>query len=73
MSDTVDHPAHYETGCGFECIDVLLETQGVEAVRGFCVCNALKYLYRHRRKNGVEDVAKARWYLDRYLALGGEE
>lgn len=69
MSDPVDHPAHYETGCGFECIDVLLETQGAEAVEGFCVCNAMKYLYRHRRKGGLEDVRKARWYLDKYIEL----
>lgn len=70
MSDPVNHPAHYETGCGFECMDVLLETQGTEAVRGFCVCNAMKYLYRHRRKGGDQDVAKASWYLEKYLDLG---
>lgn len=52
--DMVNHPSHYETGCGFECIDVMLETQGLDAVKDFCLCNAFKYLYRHRRKNGVE-------------------
>lgn len=71
--DAVDHPAHYETGCGFECIDVLLETQGREAVMAFCLCNAMKYLYRRRMKNGAEDVAKARWYLDKYIELEGWE
>lgn len=69
-TDMVNHPPHYETGCGFECIDVLIETQGVEAVRSFYVCNALKYLYRHKRKNGDEDIAKAVWYLQKYLELG---
>lgn len=68
-SDSVNHPSHYETGAGFECIDVLLETQGTEAVKGFCLCNAMKYLYRHTRKNGVEDIRKAKWYLDKYLEL----
>lgn len=34
MTDNVNHPAHYETG-KFECIDVMLETQGVEAVLNF--------------------------------------
>lgn len=68
--DPVNHPAHYESGA-FECIDVMLETQGREAVMDFCICNAFKYLYRHRRKNGVEDVKKARWYLDKYLELAG--
>lgn len=68
-SDMVYHPPHYETGAGFECIDVLLETQGTEAVEGFCLCNAMKYLYRNTRKNGVEDIRKAKWYLDKYLEL----
>ena len=35
--DNVNHPAHYETG-KFECIDVMIETQGVEATMNFCVC-----------------------------------
>ena len=67
-ASNVDHPGHYETG-KFECIDVMLETQGVEAVKGFCLCNAFKYLYRHNRKNGSEDICKARWYIDKYLEL----
>lgn len=66
--DVVNHPTHYETG-KFECIDVMLETQGKQAVTDFCVCNAFKYLYRHGRKNGVEDLKKARWYLDKAIGL----
>lgn len=70
--DNVNHPSHYETG-KFECIDVMIETQGVEAVKAFCLCNAFKYLYRHNGKNGVEDIKKARWYIDKYLELEGEQ
>lgn len=66
--DAVEHPAHYETG-KFECIDVMIETQGVEAVKDFCVCNAFKYLYRHGRKNGAEDIKKAIWYLNKWVEL----
>ncbi len=66
--DAVEHPAHYETG-KFECIDVMIETQGVEAVMDFCVCNAFKYLYRHGRKNGAEDIKKAIWYLNKWVEL----
>ena len=66
--DNVNHPSHYETG-KFECIDVMLETQGRQAVINFCVFNAFKYLYRHGRKNGVEDLKKARWYLDKAIGL----
>ena len=68
MADNVNHPSHYETG-KFECIKVMLETQGVEAVKNFCICNAFKYLYRHRRKNGLEDVKKAEWYIHKYIEL----
>lgn len=66
--DNVNHPSHYETG-KFECIDVMLETQGKEAVQDFCVCNAFKYLYRHGNKNGLEDIKKAMWYLNKYVEL----
>ena len=68
MVDNINHPSHYETGW-FECIDVMLETQGKEATAGFCIGNAFKYLYRHRRKNGKEDIEKAIWYLNKYLEL----
>lgn len=68
MADMVNHPSHYETG-KFECIDVMEETQGKEATMDFCICNALKYLYRHKRKNGVEDIKKAKWYINKYLEL----
>ena len=66
VTDNVNHPSHYETG-NFECIDVMIETQGKEAVMDFCVCNAFKYIYRHNNKNGVEDIKKAKWYLDKYI------
>lgn len=67
-NDNVNHPPHYGTG-NFECIDVMIETQGKEAVMDFCVCNAFKYIYRHNNKNGIEDVKKAKWYLDKYIEL----
>lgn len=67
-NDNVNHPSHYETG-NFECIDVMIETQGKEAVMDFCICNAFKYIYRHNNKNGVEDIKKAKWYLDKYIEL----
>ena len=66
MADNVNHPAHYETG-KFECIDVMTEVFGKDTVKDFCVCNAFKYLYRHRNKNGDEDIKKAQWYLNKYL------
>ena len=67
-ADNVEHPAHY-TGGSIECIDAMAETQGVEAVKNFCICNTFKYLWRHGKKNGVEDVKKAAWYLNRFIEL----
>ena len=66
--DNVNHPSHYTTGKA-ESIDIMIDTQGVEDVKAFCVCNAMKYLYRHKNKNGREDIAKAVWYLNKYLEL----
>ena len=66
--DAVNHPSHYETG-KFECIEVMEEAFGKAALKEFCVLNAFKYLYRHKRKNGDEDIAKASWYLNKFQEL----
>ena len=72
MSDIINHPSHYETQ-GIECIKAMEITQGREAVKSFCLCNAYKYLWRHKNKNGLEDLKKARWYLDRYITMQSED
>lgn len=69
-SDAIN-PSHYKQA-GVECIDVILQTQGAEYTKGFCLCNAMKYLYRHNAKNGDEDIKKAAWYLNKYLEISGE-
>ena len=65
--DMVNHPSHYTQG-GVECIDALkaatVSKTGIEAV---CTANAIKYLWRYEEKNGIEDVKKARWYIDRLI------
>lgn len=66
VDDPVNHPSHYETG-KFECIDVMVETMGIDATTEFCVCNAFKYLYRHKRKNGIQDLEKANGILKNIL------
>ncbi len=66
--DPVDRPQHYAS-TSIECIDAMIETQGEEAVIDFCVCNAFKYLWRHRGKNGDEDVRKANWYMNKAVEL----
>lgn len=67
--DNVNHPQHYELPGGLECFDVIVATQGVEAAKHFCLCNAMKYLFRSQRKNGAEDIEKARWYLNKHHDL----
>lgn len=63
--DPVNHPSHYEKQCSLECIDVMEACFDYDAVFDFCVCNAFKYLWRHKHKNGEEDVKKAAWYLNK--------
>lgn len=70
--DVVNHPSHYETG-KYECIDVMAEALGKEAVKDFCLCNAFKYIYRHKRKNGLEDIKKAQYYINKYVEMEESE
>lgn len=61
------NPTYYKKG-KFECIDVLEELlQGVSGTTAFCLGNCIKYLWRFNQKNGVEDLKKARWYLDKLI------
>ena len=61
------NPNHYRQG-KVECIDALeaatMNLSGIEAV---CIANAIKYLWRWKEKNGVEDLNKARWYIDKII------
>lgn len=70
-TDNVNHPTHY-TG-KVECIDALQASMSSEAFVGFCVGNVQKYVWRYHKKNGIEDLKKAQWYLNRAIAeLSGE-
>lgn len=68
--DMVNHPSHYETG-KYQCIEVMEEVFGEAAVCDFCLLNAFKYLYQCKNKHfdPIEDIKKARWYLDKYISL----
>ena len=66
-SDMVSHPKHYTQG-DIECIDALkAATVGKRGIEAVCVANVIKYLWRYEEKNGVEDVRKAKWYIERLL------
>lgn len=65
--DMVNHPSHYTQG-GIECIDAIkAATVGKTGIEAVCVANVVKYLWRYEEKNGLEDVKKARWYLERLI------
>lgn len=66
--DAVNHPNHYKQG-NIECIDALESaTIGKSGIEAVCVANVIKYLWRYEEKNGLEDVKKAQWYLERLIA-----
>lgn len=58
----VNHPKHYDGK--YECIEVMRDVFGEDAVKSFCILNAFKYIWRHNKKNGTEDLKKAKWYLE---------
>ena len=65
--DMVNHPKHYNQG-GIECIDALkAATVGKRGIEAVCVANIIKYCWRYEEKNGVEDVRKAKFYIERLL------
>ncbi|MDW4033577.1 DUF3310 domain-containing protein [Staphylococcus saprophyticus] len=64
-NDTVNHPSHYNYG-DIEVIDFIEQvTQHYNANVAYHIGNAIKYLARSPHKNGKEDVAKAKWYIER--------
>lgn len=61
MPETVNHPPHYNSHpSGIECIDIV-------EYHNFNVGNAIKYLWRADHKNGIEDLKKAQWYVNREI------
>lgn len=67
MNDNVTNPAHY-TGGKIECVEAIEEAvKGLEGVEAFYTGNAIKYLWRWKKKNGREDLKKAKWYIDKLL------
>ena len=66
--DEINHPTRYAGG-KYECIDVMTDVFGVDAVLNFCKLNAFKYLWREEHKNGIEDIRKAVWYLDKLIEI----
>ena len=64
--DMVNHPPHYNK-YGVECIDALRAATG-EGFEYYLQGNVIKYMWRYRYKNGIEDLKKANWYLELLIA-----
>ena len=73
MSNNVNHPDHYQSESGLEVIDVIKAfTSELSGEEAFCIGNAIKYICRYSKKNGVEDLEKAKWYIDRAISVRSE-
>jgi len=66
VSDVVNRPEHYRQG-GLECIEAIEASMSREEFQGYLKGNIEKYVWRYRYKNGVQDLHKAKWYLDRLI------
>lgn len=70
--DNVNHPSHYTSG-DIECIDAIKEaTKHLSGFEGFLTGNCIKYLWRWRHKNGLEDLNKTIWYCNKLIKEVGE-
>ena len=68
--DNVNNPKHYTNG-SLEVIDILKDQMTKEQFKGFLKGNCFKYLARYELKNGLEDLQKCSWYLERLKAEEG--
>lgn len=67
--EAVNHPTHYNQG-KVECIEAIESaTIGKKGIEAFCVGNILKYLWRYENKNGLEDVKKSQFYLNKLIEI----
>ena len=64
-SDMVNSPPHYNQA-GIECIDAIRAATS-DGYEYYLQGNIIKYLWRYRYKNGVEDLKKAQWYLTKLI------
>ena len=66
--DNVERPAHYTKG-DIECIEAIEAAIGELSGReAFLAGQVIKYIWRFKHKNGREDLAKCKWYLERLMA-----
>lgn len=63
--DMVNHPPHYQSEDGLEVIEVIEAfTKDLKGIEAYDTGNVIKYICRWNKKNGLEDLEKAKWYLE---------
>lgn len=74
QTDNINKPNHYQGAQGLEAIDVIRNFAGnLTAEQGFYWGNAIKYMLRFQKKNGVEDLKKAKKNLEWLIeSIGGQ-
>lgn len=66
--ETVNHPSHYQSADGLEVIDVMKSfTQDLKGIEVVDTAQIIKYICRWKKKNGLEDLKKAEWYLNHLI------
>lgn len=66
--DMVNHPPHYNSKTGLEVIDVIEAfTDGLVGIEATDTGNVIKYICRWKGKNGLEDLKKAKWYIEHLI------
>lgn len=66
--DVVNHPKHYQSKSGLEVIEVIKAfTEDMEGIVAVDEANAIKYILRWPKKNGIEDLEKAKWYINNLI------
>lgn len=64
----VMHPSHYQTKSGLETIEVIEAfTEDLTGIEAVDTGNAIKYICRWKKKNGLQDLKKAQWYLNHLI------
>ena len=66
--DAVNNPPHYNKG-GIECIDAIEAMLTQEEFIGYLRGNSLKYRWRFKYKNGIQDLEKAEWYENKLMEI----
>jgi hypothetical protein len=67
MIDNVNSPKHYNQA-GIECIDAIEAATG-DGFEHYLQGNIIKYVWRYRYKNKIEDLQKAQWYLNKLIVI----